>query len=122
MALTRLATNGFHLYGSDFSQDKTTLESENRWTLVAFNTHLANLDSNNAAHNSNLGKVVVFSGATIDLKVIRFTLICNSSNINASALSFLASICETNQFNTVCISERDKSGDDIGSNLRKILK
>ena len=103
IVLIRLATGDFHLWGSDFIQDKTTLELENKFTslaqvLKALETVLASLVNNKVAHNLCLGLEITSNGAALGLEVHGFTIsvINTSSNGNACSICLLTCIGKTN--------------------------
>ena len=70
---TMLPTNIFHLFGGPCIHVKAMEESVHKWDsftvkLRARMAFLYNLANNVAAHNSNLGIVSCFNGATFDVE------------------------------------------------------
>jgi hypothetical protein len=68
---TILTTNIFHLVAGEDVHDKTIAESAHRWTLFisTFNSgKILSISSasNIAPHSSNLGKVTISTGATLE--------------------------------------------------------
>jgi hypothetical protein len=69
---TLFPTNVFHLVGKPFIHVRTMDESVHKYDSlmidpIALRTFWYKVDSNVAAHNSNLGIVTLFNGATLDV-------------------------------------------------------
>lgn len=77
---TRFATNVFHLLDSAYIQSKVTVESVHRYRRDIFSRSAGIItsirrDKSSAAHNSNLGIEITFTGAIRDLAHINCDLI-----------------------------------------------